>query len=58
VGQRRTDGYAYCRVTYHYPVPLRKFWEWASGRGMWKSAEPPSKSVIGEAFFMSGEGGD
>ncbi|SHJ16190.1 TadE/TadG family type IV pilus assembly protein [Desulfofundulus thermosubterraneus] len=58
VGQRRTDGYAYCRVTYHYPVPLRKFWEWASGKGMWKGSEPPSKSVTGEAFFVSGEGGD
>lgn len=57
-GQRRADGYAYCRVTYHYPVPIRKFWEWTSGRHIWKGAEPPSKNVIGEAFFKSGESGN
>jgi hypothetical protein len=54
----RSDGYAYCRVTYHHPVPVRKFWDWTSDRGMWKDAESPSWSITGEAFFKSGERGD
>jgi hypothetical protein len=60
VGQPRADGYAYCRVTYHYPVPLRGFWRMVSHAGvpLWRGEEPPSRSLIGEAFFVSGEAGD
>lgn len=56
----RSDNYAYCRVTYHYPVPLRKLWEALSGTGApaWRGAEPPSRKVMGEAYFLSGEAGD
>lgn len=60
VGRPRTDGYAYCRVTYHYLVPLRDFWGRLSGAGVpaWRGAEPPSRRVVGEAFFVSGEAGE
>jgi hypothetical protein len=59
-GRPRSDGYAYCRATYHYPVPLRGFWKAVSGAGtpLWTGEEPPSRPLIGEAFFVSGETGD
>ena len=59
VSRPRTDGYAYCRVTYHYPVPLRDFWSKLASAGVpaWRSAEPPSRKVVGEAYFLSGEAG-
>ena len=58
VGLRRDDGYAYTRVTFHYPIPIREFWDWASDKGLWRDAEAPSWSITGEAFFRSGEGGE
>jgi len=56
----RSDSYAYCRVAYHYPVPLRRLWEAISSTGTpaWRGAEPPSRKVVGEAYFLSGEAGE
>jgi hypothetical protein len=59
VSRPRTDGYAYCRVTYHYPVPLQGLWKMLSHTGVpaWRGEEPPSRRVVGEAYFVSGEAG-
>ncbi|MCL0049586.1 hypothetical protein M1N04_00570, partial [Peptococcaceae bacterium] len=59
VGLPRNDGYAYVRVTFHYPIPIRSFWNWASDKGLWKDAKTPSWSITGEAFLKSSvEGGN
>ncbi|WP_307722587.1 TadE/TadG family type IV pilus assembly protein [Moorella sp. E308F] len=59
VSKPRTDNFAYCRVTYHYPVPLQGLWKMLSHTGVpaWRGEEPPSRRVVGEAYFVSGEAG-
>ncbi|QSZ27599.1 hypothetical protein ACETAC_01400 [Aceticella autotrophica] len=55
VNYKRTDGYAYCRVTYHFPTPLTNFWKYAFNRHMWYRAEPLFINESGESFFRSNE---
>ncbi len=51
VNFKRTDGYAYCRVVYHYPTPLRNFWNTAAKRNMFYSSQPLFINIGGESFF-------
>jgi hypothetical protein len=46
----RNDGYAYCRVTYNYPIPLRSFWTKMSELGVWNETDAVFP-IVGEAFF-------
>lgn len=59
-GNKRTDGYAYCRVVYNYPVPMRNFWNLiaAAGVPLWNNEDNKTRQLTGEAFFVSGETGD
>lgn len=59
-GNKRTDGYAYCRVVYNYPVPMRNFWNLIASAGvpLWNSEDHKTRQLTGEAFFVSGETGD
>jgi hypothetical protein len=57
VNYKRTDGYAYCRVTYHFPTPLTDFWKYVFNRRMWYRAEPLFINESGESFFSSNETG-
>ncbi|RDV82344.1 TadE/TadG family type IV pilus assembly protein [Ammonifex thiophilus] len=54
----RTDGYAWCRVTYRVPLPAPRLWGWLARRGVWGGPAGPSFQVAGEAFFSSGEEGE
>lgn len=51
VNFKRTDGYAYCRVVYHYPTPLRNFWNVSAKRNMFYSSQPLFINIGGESFF-------
>ncbi|WP_434641855.1 TadE/TadG family type IV pilus assembly protein [Thermoanaerobacterium thermosaccharolyticum] len=51
VNFKRTDGYAYCRVVYHYPTPIRNFWNTAAKRNMFYSSQPLFINIGGESFF-------
>lgn len=54
VNFKRTDGYAYCRVVYHYPTPIRNFWNTAAKRNMFYSSQPLFINIGGESFFREG----
>lgn len=54
----RTDGYAYCRVVYYYPVPIPSFWKKMSQAAtpIWGGAGTSAQTtvpIVGEAFFVS-----
>lgn len=51
----RNDEYAYCRVTYNYPVPLRSFWVKMNELGIWAGTDAVFP-IVGEAFFEVVEG--
>jgi hypothetical protein len=51
----RNDGYAYCRVTYNYPVPLSSFWAKMIDLGVWDGTGAVFP-IVGEAFFEVVEG--
>jgi len=42
--------YAFCKVTYHYPIPVRTLM-----RLVHLGDEPPSREIVGSAYFKLGE---
>lgn len=53
---KRTDGYAYAKVTYNYRVPIPTFWKRASSAGtpIWAgagTAQAATIRIVGEALF-------